>query len=168
MSSQAPSRAIIYLPGGACLFRTIYPEDHKTCLFVYCSCILIISLLSEHHNMTSRVVIVTGGADGFGAAIADRFSQEGCTVILLDMNREKGESKASRHANMHFLYGDVTQRETWEEASAVAREKYGRVDVVVNNAGVTGNQELLHAKNMAEYEKTFNVNVKVGLNSFAA
>lgn len=38
--------------------------------------------------------------------------------------------------------------------------------VVVNNAGITENQERLHAKNMAEYEKTFNVSVKVGLNPF--
>lgn len=112
--------------------------------------------------MASRVVIVTGGADGFGAAIADRFSSEGCTVILLDLNREKGEAKANRDTNLQFQYGDVTRRETWETALAVARERYGRVDVVINNAGITGNQEPVHFKSMTEYEQTFAVNVKVG------
>lgn len=85
--------------------------------------------------MAARVVIVTGGADGFGAAIADRFLHEGCSVILLDLNREKGEAKAGCDPNVHFLYGDVAYRETWEKALVVAREKYGRVDVVINNAG---------------------------------
>lgn len=85
--------------------------------------------------MTARVVIVTGGADGFGAAIADRFLHEGCTVVLLDLNREKGEAKAGCDSNVHFLYGDVAHRETWEKALVVAREKYGRIDVVINNAG---------------------------------
>ena len=41
--------------------------------------------------MQPKVIIVTGGADGFGAAIADRFSQEGFQVVILDLNEEKGE-----------------------------------------------------------------------------
>lgn len=86
-------------------------------------------------NMQQKVVIVTGGADGFGAAIADRFSQEAYKVIILDLNKDKGELKASGDTNILFLLGDVTRPETWERALAVAREKLGRVDVVVNNAG---------------------------------
>ena len=84
--------------------------------------------------MAARVVIVTGGADGFGAAIADRFLHDGCTVILLDLNREKGEAKASCNSHVHFLYGDVARQETWEKALVMAREKYGRVDVIINNS----------------------------------
>ncbi|KAJ5824764.1 Short-chain dehydrogenase/reductase SDR [Penicillium robsamsonii] len=86
---------------------------------------------------TPRVVIVTGGADGFGAAIADRFSREGCKVIILDLNQEKGESKQRADSNITFLPGDVTRPETWEKALDLAQTTYGRIDVVVNNAGIT-------------------------------
>lgn len=76
-----------------------------------------------------------GGADGFGAAIVDRFSKEGCKVIFLDVNRVKGEAKAKSDQNLHFIFGDVALRETWEQALSVAQTEYGRIDVVVNNAG---------------------------------
>lgn len=92
--------------------------------------------------MQQRVAIVTGGADGFGAAIADRFSNEGCRVIMLDLNKQKGEEKAASDPNLHFLLGDVTRQETWEQALAVARERFSRLDVVVNNAGITGSQSV--------------------------
>lgn len=98
--------------------------------------------------MQPRVAIVTGGADGFGAAIADRFSSEGCRVIILDLNKQKGEKKAASDPNLHFLLGDVTRQDTWDEALAVARERFGRLDVVVNNAGVTGSQSVRTANMM--------------------
>lgn len=53
----------------------------------------------------------------------------------MDLDREKGRVKAESDDNLHYIYGDVSQRETWVEALAFAKEKYGRVDVVVNNAG---------------------------------
>lgn len=92
--------------------------------------------------MQQRVAIITGGADGFGAAIADRFSNEGCRVIILDLNKQKGEEKAANDPNVHFLLGDVTRQDTWERALAVARERFGRLDVVVNNAGITRSQSV--------------------------
>lgn len=92
--------------------------------------------------MQPRVAIVTGGADGFGAAIADRFISEGCRAIILDLNKQKGEEKAASDPNLHFLHGDVTRQDTWDQALAVARERFGRLDVVVNNAGITGSQSV--------------------------
>lgn len=91
--------------------------------------------------MSSRVVIVTGGADGFGAAIADRFSKEKFQVILLDLNREKGECKSLQDPQLYYVYGDVTTRETWEHVLEVAIARYGRIDVVVNNAGAFHDQQ---------------------------
>lgn len=76
-----------------------------------------------------------GGADGFGAAIADRYSKEGCKVIFIDLNREKGEQRARADSNLHFIRGDVSRRETWEEALEYGRQMFGRLDIVVNNAG---------------------------------
>lgn len=65
----------------------------------------------------------------------DRFSHEGCKVIIIDLDRAKGEKKQRADSNLHFLPGDVTRPETWESALALAQTTYGRVDVVVNNAG---------------------------------
>ncbi|RFU26075.1 hypothetical protein B7463_g10263, partial [Scytalidium lignicola] len=107
------------------------------------------------------VVIITGGADGFGAAIADRFSKEGYKVIIIDINRAKGEEKAKTDPNIYFMSGDVTQRETWEKALSVAQTEYGRIDVVVNNAGITYDPSPVHTKTIDLYEKVFNLNVKV-------
>ncbi|KAI9927797.1 hypothetical protein MW887_002649 [Aspergillus wentii] len=106
-----------------------------------------------------RVVIVTGGADGFGSAITDKFHQKGSKVIIIDLNRSKAESKATVDG-VECVVGDVTKRETWEEAVALAMGMYGRVDVVVNNAGITFAPSPVHTKDMAEFDKTFNVNVK--------
>lgn len=100
--------------------------------------------------MQQRVAIITGGADGFGAAIADRFSNEDCRVIILDLNKQKGEEKAANDPNVHFLLGDVTRQDTWEQALAVARERFGRLDVVVNNAGITGSQSVRTAEHGEE------------------
>ena len=65
----------------------------------------------------------------------DRFSREGCKVIILDLDQVKGENKQRADQNIEFLLGDVTRQETWQNALALAQTTYGRVDVVVNNAG---------------------------------
>ncbi|KAJ5363576.1 uncharacterized protein N7496_009289 [Penicillium cataractarum] len=108
-----------------------------------------------------KTAIVTGGADGFGAAIVDRFSQEGWKVIILDLNKSAGEAKARDDPNLQFVFGDVSKQETWETVLDTIRKDYGRVDVIVNNAGITHDPSPLHTKSIEEYERTFNVNVKV-------
>lgn len=65
----------------------------------------------------------------------DRFSREGCKVIILDLDQAKGERKQRADSNIHFLFGDVTLPDLWEKALVLAQTTYGRIDVVVNNAG---------------------------------
>lgn len=94
--------------------------------------------------MSYRVVIVTGGAGGFDATIADRFSKEEPQVILLDLNREKGECKSLQDPRLYHFYGNVTMRGRWEHVLDVAIARYGRIDVIVNNMGAFhGQQESL-------------------------
>jgi NADP-dependent 3-hydroxy acid dehydrogenase YdfG len=57
-------------------------------------------------------------------------------VILIDVNKVGGETKAAENENVYFVHGDVTQKETWEEAVALGRKEHGRVDLIVNNAGM--------------------------------
>ena len=100
-----------------------------------------VAIVTGFHTCSSRneslmlTSLMTGGADGFGAAIVDRFSTEGFQVIFIDLSQEKGEDKARSNEHLHFISGDVTLKETWEQALRVGEEMFGRVDVVVNNAG---------------------------------
>ncbi|KAK5208300.1 hypothetical protein LTR41_006236 [Exophiala xenobiotica] len=93
--------------------------------------------------------------------MVDRFSKEGHRVIVIDLNKEKGEQRAKTDSNLHFIHADVTRRETWEEALEYGRRTFGRLDVVVNNAEV----QPVHQKPIEQYEKTFNLNVKVATKS---
>jgi NAD(P)-dependent dehydrogenase (short-subunit alcohol dehydrogenase family) len=78
------------------------------------------------------------------------------------LNEAKGIAKAeSNPETLTFLLGDVVKRETWEQALSTAQEKYGRVDVVVNNAGITHKPAPVHELDIEMYEKVFNVNLKV-------
>ena len=86
-------------------------------------------------HLAILIFVSTGGADGFGAAIVDRFNKEGCMVIFIDLNKEKGNQKAKANSSLRFISGDVTKRETWEEVLHYGKRTFGRIDVVVNNAG---------------------------------
>ncbi|KAH8691473.1 hypothetical protein BGW36DRAFT_465213 [Talaromyces proteolyticus] len=106
------------------------------------------------------VVIVTGGADGFGSAIVDRFSSEGCNVLVIDVNKEKGDTQASKDQNVRFIHGDVTLRKTWEQTLELAQQEFGRLDTVVNNAAICYDPSPVHTLDISLYDKVFNINVK--------
>ncbi|OBT78910.1 hypothetical protein VF21_02756 [Pseudogymnoascus sp. 05NY08] len=110
--------------------------------------------------LETRVVIVTGGANGFGAAIVDRFSKEGCKVIFIDINKIDGEARAAADPNLRFLFGDITLRDTWEAALALAQKENGRINVVINNAGITHEPSPVHTIGMDIYERVFSINLK--------
>lgn len=92
----------------------------------------------------------TGGGSGFGAAIARRFSEEGAKVIVADINVEGGEKVAAQDpTNLIFYRTDVTQTADWEAVLDVTFSKFGRLDVLVNNAGTTYRNKVglpLHSK----------------------
>ncbi|KAL5363122.1 hypothetical protein BJX96DRAFT_177794 [Aspergillus floccosus] len=113
----------------------------------------------ESTSTPTKVAVVTGGSDGFGSAIADRYSREGWKILILDLNQTKGEEKAANDPNIRFICGNVASRATWESALKLAQMEYGRVDVVVNNAGIVTDPAPTHLKDISDYDKTFCVNV---------
>lgn len=92
--------------------------------------------------MHGQVALVTGGADGIGEATVRLLVAEGAAVVVADINRMRGEQLvAELSAQGHkvgFVHTDVTQERDIEAAIGLAVHAYGRLDIMVNNAGVVG------------------------------
>lgn len=87
-------------------------------------------------RVEGKVVIVTGGAKGIGESAVRLLADEGATVVLADIDEEAGREVAGRIENVSFERHDVTVEGDWERLIAETVGRYGRLDGLVNNAGV--------------------------------
>ncbi|KAA8612302.1 SDR family NAD(P)-dependent oxidoreductase [Salipiger aestuarii] len=96
-------------------------------------------------RFTGKTVVITGASSGIGAAAARRFGREGANVVLVSRTQEKLEKVARDIASARVVAADLSTREGVAKASEEARVAFGRVDVLVNNAGtaVTGSIEVV-------------------------
>ncbi len=105
-------------------------------------------------HLRDKVVIVTGGASGIGRATAERFTAEGARVVVWDVTSEPRV--------------DVTKRDQVEAAAGEVIKRYGRIDVLVNNAGILRDAQLVKSKegqvvstmDDATFDSVINVNLK--------
>ncbi len=86
--------------------------------------------------LKDRVAIVTGGAQGIGRAIVDKFSEEGAAVVVADINGKGATDVASAQPNAISVTVDVSDPASVEGLVAAAVERFGRLDVLVNNAAI--------------------------------
>jgi 3alpha(or 20beta)-hydroxysteroid dehydrogenase len=108
-------------------------------------------------GLQDKVVIVTGGARGIGAAAAARMARDGAKVVVTDLLDEEGEKTAAEIDGV-FLQHDVTSQDDWRGVVQATIERYGRVDGLVNNAGVaTG--ALLENETLEQFEHVLKVNL---------
>lgn len=90
-------------------------------------------------RLKDKIALITGSARGIGQATAELFHKEGAIVILSDIRDEEGQSIARKlYTNAEYLHLDVGDEENWMIVSEYIYKKYGRLDVLVNNAGITG------------------------------
>lgn len=115
-------------------------------------------------RLQGKITIVTGAGSGFGAGIAKRFAKEGAVVVVNDIDRARGERIAAEIAAVggrtEYVNADVTRDSDWADLVRVARAKFGRLDIVVNNAGWTHRNKPYLEVSEAEFDKVYAVNVK--------
>ncbi len=107
-------------------------------------------------RLKDKVAVVTGAGSGFGAGIARRFSEEGASVIVADINAAAGE-KIAREVEGRFVHADVTRSDDWAN---LVRAAGAKLDIIVNNAGWTHRNKPYLEVTEAEFERVYAVNVK--------
>jgi 3alpha(or 20beta)-hydroxysteroid dehydrogenase len=109
-------------------------------------------------RLDGKVAIVTGGARGSGEAITRRFVAEGAQVVVADVRDELGVAVAgSLGDTATYVHADVTSESDWVALVAEATDRFGGVDVLVNNAAVLLLKPIVDTT-VAEYERLFRVN----------
>lgn len=107
-------------------------------------------------KLDGRVALITGGARGQGAAEAALFAQEGATVVVTDVLDDDGK-KTAASVGGHYLRHDVTDEKRWREVVDEIVGQHGRLDILINNAGVYRNESLLDATE-ANYRQVIDIN----------
>lgn len=93
-------------------------------------------------RLKGKIALVTGAAKGIGESIARHFAAEGAFVYVSDIDQTNGQNVASAIGqNARFALLDVRNEPAWQALTASISEAHGRLDIVVNNAGITGFEE---------------------------
>lgn len=110
----------------------------------------------------TNVAVVTGGTSGIGGATADRLFQNGWGVVVADLSAERGAEQvaAAGSERMKFVATDVSREADIAAAITHAIEAFGRLDCMVNNAGVGGAFGPLTELHVEDWDYTFAVNVR--------
>lgn len=112
-------------------------------------------------RLKNKVAIVTGAASGFGAEIARQYALEGGQVAVADINGEGAKKVAAEiGAKAIAVTCDVTQRADIDALVKATTDAFGRVDIVVNNAGWTHKNQPLLNVDEATFDKVYAINVK--------
>jgi 3-oxoacyl-[acyl-carrier protein] reductase len=119
-----------------------------------------------------RVVLVTGGSGGIGAAIVERYVAEGAAVGIVDFNGDAGERLAAawraKGGRVHFAAADVADYAGCEQAQREIEAALGPIDILINNAGISpkhdGQPAPIHTMDPAEWQRVVGVNLTGAFN----
>lgn len=112
----------------------------------------------------NRVVLVTGGASGIGRAIVEAFAAQSASLVIADINQEEGQEYADsltqRGLDALFCHIDVSQASEVKAMIEQVKERYGRLDCAINNAGIEGAPVRTADVTEADFDQIMAVNVK--------
>ena len=115
-------------------------------------------------RLADKVAIVTGGATGIGEAVCRRFAEEGAAIAVFDVNAELGKATAeairSAGGRASFFRVDVSSEADVAAAVEKVFEEFSKIDILVNNAAITGSKNIAHELDVAEWDRIFSVNVR--------
>ena len=123
------------------------------------------------NNIEGKIVVITGASSGLGEATARHLSEHGAVVVLgarrIDRIRALAKALAGREGKAIAVQVDVTQSEQVKQLVDAAVERYGRIDVLINNAGLMPHSPLERLK-VADWDRMIDVNIKGVLYGIAA
>ncbi len=113
------------------------------------------------YDLKNRVAIVTGGAQGFGLAITERFIESGAKVVIWDI--DEGEAKKAlekvKSENLTYQIVDVSNYDTINSKLSEVEKSHGKIDIFINNAGVAGMNTTVAEYPIEEWNKVINLNL---------
>ncbi len=110
-------------------------------------------------RVDDKVALITGGAQGMGEAHARLLLKEGAKVLITDIRDEEGEALAAELGEgCHYLHHDIAKVEDWDAAIAHAVEAFGKLDVLVNNAGIANGSTLEHF-DLDQWQRILDINL---------
>ena len=110
-------------------------------------------------RLKDKVAIITGAAKGIGFSTAQRFAGEGAIVILADMNLETVQGAAAQIPSAQAYAMNVTDRASIQTVVDQVMQKHGRIDILINNAGITQDARLVKMTE-AQFDAVIDVNLK--------
>lgn len=114
-------------------------------------------------RVQDKVALITGGASGIGRASALALASQGAKVAISDVQDDVGEKTLAElndtGADAIYLHHDVTQEADWEQVISAVQERFGRLDILFNNAGVGGNGMTLEEMPLEAWRRTMAVNL---------
>lgn len=121
-------------------------------------------------RLENKVVIITGAGSGIGKETALLFAKEGAKVVVADVNEKGGEetvAEIKRNGDGFFFKLDVSNREQSKQMAKTVLEKYGKIDVLINNAGIV--QDAFVSKmTEQQWDKVIDINLKGVFNCIQA
>ena len=110
-------------------------------------------------RLDNKVAVITGGASGIGLAAVKRFVLEGAKVAILDYNEQAGEQVVANYGDeVVFFKADVSNQEQVQQAVKAIAEHFGKIDILINNAGITRDASLLKMS-AADFDKVIQINL---------
>src|SRR5574344_1310109 len=110
-------------------------------------------------HLENKVALVTGAGTGIGKAVAAMLANEGTKVLIAGRHEDTLKESAAKNANIGYIVADVTKSDNVKRIETKIRKGYGRLDILINNAGWAPVHSLEEV-DMDEFDRCFNINTR--------